>query len=418
MSTDSQLAAAPVTPGFQRATSALSEFLGIEPRMMVETLKKQCFPGMHPDQISDAQLAAFISVANSMGLNPLIPGMLYAYPAKNGGIVPVSGPDGVLKKLDEKVEQGKLEPFECTVYPEDVTQKPTHAVAKIWRKGSERPAVYTAVYAEWAINANPNWASRPRHMLWLRAIKQCARQVIHGVPYDEDDVKIGDMMNVTPPVVTEPVTPPAPERPAAPTRSKKGAAAVVENPSPAESKPDSKARGNVVEGNIVEGEFTQQPPANAPDTPAPASQPDPVATLRAKQEAAIKAKAAEAAAKEAAGKETKESPPPKAALADGETITVTAEITDIATMMSKFRGAEVPLVQAQLKNGYSGIVRHYGGGKVTDADKKTVAADPLYQLGAVRKFTLKGALNKVNNTVVALVEKIEAVEAPGETDME
>ena len=62
MSTDSQLATAPVNPGFHKATSALSATLGIEPRMMVETLKKQCFPNMNPDAVTGVITEAVVAV--------------------------------------------------------------------------------------------------------------------------------------------------------------------------------------------------------------------------------------------------------------------------------------------------------------------------------------------------------------------
>jgi hypothetical protein len=48
--------------------------------------------------------------------------------------------------------------------------------------------------SEWRINSNPNWNTRPRHMLGLRSLKHCARQIIHGLPYDIDDREI---INIT-----------------------------------------------------------------------------------------------------------------------------------------------------------------------------------------------------------------------------
>jgi hypothetical protein len=125
-----------------------------------------------------------------MGVNPLLPGMLYAFPDGRGGIVPMMGPDGVMKKLSEM----KGVTYECIVYPEDVTQPPTHATAKIYVEGKERPYTYTAVYSEWATS---NWGKKPRHWNWLRALKQCARQVIHGLPLDEEEITLGGMVNVT-----------------------------------------------------------------------------------------------------------------------------------------------------------------------------------------------------------------------------
>src|SRR6478736_2938617 len=98
-----------------KASDQLASFLGIEKGMMLETLKAQCFKGKRPDEVTDAQLAAFISTANVLQVNPLVPGMLYAYPERNGGITPILGPDGVFKKLDEFIASGKLRGYECDV---------------------------------------------------------------------------------------------------------------------------------------------------------------------------------------------------------------------------------------------------------------------------------------------------------------
>ena len=62
------------------SSEQLSVFLGMEKRMMLDTLKVQCFKNKRPEEVSDEQLAAFVSVANVLQLNPLVPGMLYAYP--------------------------------------------------------------------------------------------------------------------------------------------------------------------------------------------------------------------------------------------------------------------------------------------------------------------------------------------------
>lgn len=378
MSTDSQLATAPVTPGFHRATSALSEVLGVEPRMMIDTIKKQCFPGMSPDAISDAQLAAFISVANALKLNPLIPGMLYAYPGKNGGIVPVTGPDGVLQKLDECISDGKLDGYECTVFPEDVSLKPTHAVAKIWRKGSERPAVFTAIFGEWHVSQNPNWGSRPRHMIWLRALKQCARQVIHGVPYDEDDVRTSDMLNVTP-EAEKPV-----DRAAPPPRTKKekGANAVPTTPPAID--------------------VTATPAVEPPKTEKPAETPDPQSATPPPESPK---------AEPAPG----ENPAPAKArttLNANETATFLCVVIrcDGIIINDGSTGKKVPTssTSATLAGEYAGTVYHIGG--ASSKDGKEVPNAP-WAVGARVKVTLFGRLNNISKQVMTMVTAVEAADA-------
>ncbi len=206
------------------ASTQLAQRLGVTKEHMIETVKAQCFK--NPGNVSDTQLAAFFSIANEMGVNPLLPGMLYAYPTQGGGIVPMMGPDGVFKKLSE---HPSVDSWEVQVYPEDVTQPPTHAIAKIYRKGSTHPLTFTAVVSEWMIKQNPNWIVRPRHMIHIRALKQCARQVIHGIPFDEDERQISEMVNVTP-VQDSPSPAASVSRPTAPARRGSAAAAKAAQP--------------------------------------------------------------------------------------------------------------------------------------------------------------------------------------------
>lgn len=364
MSNESELATVPVTPGFHRATSTLATTLGIEPRMMVDTLKKQCFPGQHADAISDAQLAAFISVANALKLNPLVPGMLYAYPSKNGGIVPVTGPDGVFKMLDEHITEDKLEGYECEVFPEDTTLKPTHAVATIWRKGREHPSKYTAIFSEWVVGSNPNWSSRPRHMIWVRALKQCARQVIHGIPFDEDEVVIGEMRNVTPP----------PDRAPPPSRSTKGAKAAKENAAKADVVIDA------VPGDPAPAETTAPtpaPPPPAPDTPAP----EPAPTQAA----------------------------PRAFLKPDEELTVDIEIVSLRGVMlgPKDKPAEQkPSVIAKVQGGFEGEIRAEGHGSVVGDN---IVPNATWVAGAKMTVTLFG--RQMPNGVKAYVESVDTTKA-------
>jgi hypothetical protein len=225
------------------ASNALAQRLGVEKGHMLATIKAQCFK-CDPEKVSDTQLAAFVSIAHDMGVNPLLPGMLYAFPDGRGGIVPMMGPDGVMKKLSEM----KGVTYECIVYPEDVTQPPTHATAKIYVEGKERPYTYTAVYSEWATS---NWGKKPRHWNWLRALKQCARQVIHGLPMDEEEITLGGMVNVT-----DTAPEPAPERPKPPARRGGAAAAMAATETPAaDPKPEPKKdAAPTIEAEIVDAD--------------------------------------------------------------------------------------------------------------------------------------------------------------------
>lgn len=338
------------------ASAQLAAFIGMEPRMMLDTVKAQCFK-CDPTRVSDAQLAAFVSIANEMRVNPLLPGMLYAYPSQ-GAIVPMMGPDGVYMKL---ASNPAVDGWDVTVYPEDPTQAPTHAVAKIYRKGSERPLTYTAVLSEWKLASNPNWNSRPRHMLTIRALKQCARQVIHGIPFDEDERVIMDAINVTGTADTPPVTRPAPR-----TRSPKGAAAVAENPVLAQPVPVQPAAEPV----------TPEPPAEpapAEVAPPPANEPSPVSS--------------------------------RAFLQDGETLEAGVKVVELKAGAMKSGDVTTPSVKAKVSGGYVGEVYHLNGAK-----ESAGAFEPLppWKVGVELKVVLVGKKNS-KGTVVAYVQGVEAV---------
>lgn len=360
-----------------KASDQLAAFLGIEKGMMLETLKAQCFKGKRPDEVSDAQLAAFVSTANVLQVNPLVPGMLYAYPERNGGITPILGPDGVFKKLDEFIASGKLSGFECEVFM-GADGKPERAEAVIHRAEGQKPAKYTAYYSEWSVTSNTNWQARPRHMLWVRAIKQAARQVIHGLPMDADEYEIANLNNVTPPES-------APERPAPKPRSPKGAAVVKENA--------PKVVDAVIEMVAETPPATTQAPAPEP-TPAPAK---------------VESFADAAAAVEPAKKV--EPPKPvapanpepvaqKAMLADGEALEVVASVESFKTEIAKRNGADWPYVKARVTSPqFAGDVSMTDGGL---ADGKPIAA---WQLDRPVVLKLRGKRYK-SGALITLVESI------------
>lgn len=285
------------------ASNALAARLGVEKGHMLATIKAQCFK-CDPEKVSDTQLAAFVSIAHDMGVNPLLPGMLYAFPDGRGGIVPMMGPDGVMKKLAEL----KGVTYECTVYPEDVTLPPTHATARIYVEGKERPYTYTAVYAEWATQ---NWAKKPRHWNWLRALKQCARQVIHGLPMDEEEIKLDGMYNVTGTVAEETPTSHKVNRRA-------GASQVVTNAasSLAETATD-KVTAQTIEAEIVTAEPAAAEPSDA-DMARAEQEAKEAAEKAAREEAEKAERKAKAKAEKAAKEKAEQEAKAKAAAAEVE----------------------------------------------------------------------------------------------------
>lgn len=192
------------TLGIDRASATLAAMLGIEPAAMIRTMKAQCFRGVDPDKVTHEQLAALCSVASALQLNPLLPGMLYAYPDR-GGIMPMIGPDGVFKLLSSNPA---VRSWVSDVNEYDGNGVPVSATATIFMAdGSERRK--TVLYSEWFVGSNPNWKARPSHMLEIRALKQCARQVIHGIPWDDDERVIATATMVPSERIAPPALPPA-----------------------------------------------------------------------------------------------------------------------------------------------------------------------------------------------------------------
>lgn len=267
------------------ASDKLAISLGVEKAHMLQTIKAQCFRNTTPDRVSDTQLAAYVQIASNLRLNPLLPGMLYAYPERNGGITPIIGPDGIFLMLSSNPD---IEGW-STKHEEIGGEPACTATIKHKRLGEISKTVFLN---EWKVANNPNWATRPRHMLEIRALKQCARQVIHGVPFDEDEyasraIDTG-LAHEAPPAKN--VTPP-PSRPRTPARSAQGAAAVKENADapkaedkkPEASKPADEPQKADAKADEAVGDFTPHEEA-APDD-APAEAPQPVTTLAVGQTA-------------------------------------------------------------------------------------------------------------------------------------
>lgn len=228
------------------ASDRLSQALAISKEHMILTIKAQCFKGTHPDRVSDTQLAAYIQVSQALmaeapKFNPLLPGFLYAYPDKGGGITPIIGPDGIFALLASNPEiEGWSTKFET--FDGDVA-----CVATIKHKRLGEISK-TCFLKEWKVSSNPNWESRPKHMLEIRALKHAARQCIHGMPMDADELalaKANKGFEHALPVMEEgaaagepaAAAPEAPVRPARPARKAGVAAAVPEKkaePVPAE----------------------------------------------------------------------------------------------------------------------------------------------------------------------------------------
>ncbi len=370
-----------------KASQQLASLIGMDPAAMLDTIKAQCFK-TNPANVTNEQLAAFVSIAAEMQVNPLLPGMLYAYPIQGGGIIPIMGPDGIYKKLSERDD---IVSWETEVLPADVSMPPTHAITRIWRKDRDKPISYTALLSEWKINSNPNWNTRPRHMLALRSLKHAARQLIHGMPGDEDDRHIMSEINVTPGAEGQ-APAPAVDRPAPPKRSPKGAAAVSEA-----------EKGKVID--ITSTPAGNTPPAAEEKKVAPAEPPKNVEPP--KQE--------EKKSEPAPDPKSKSADAPRTKLIAEEEFVCTATVKEIFTLLINVSGTPQPSVQANIEGEFEGKVFEFGGATKDAASGDLAPTNPAWKVGGKVKLLLFGRVNKNTQVVMPVVRKVESAEGSPNT---
>lgn len=154
----------------------LGESFGMEGdgHELLQILKSTAFKG----QVTDAQMAALMVVANQYQLNPFTR-ELFAFPDKNNGIVPVVGVDGWSRIINSHPQFDGIE-FE---------QEAQSCTCIIYRKDRQRPIKVTEWMDECKRGTGP-WQSHPRRMLRHKAMIQCARLAFgYGGIYDQDEAE-------------------------------------------------------------------------------------------------------------------------------------------------------------------------------------------------------------------------------------
>ena len=369
-----------------KASTELSTFLGMEVSAMIDAVKSQCFKGKRPEEVTDAQLATYVSVANALKLNPLLPGQMYPYPDRNGAVTVMIGPDGVFTLLSnhpDVIAQKDGGAAFWTEHGKDADGKDTctgyinHRTKGLLKK--------TIWIDEWVVSSNPNWASRRHHMSEVRALKQTARMVIHGLPMDSDEHTIGEMLNVTPATAEQT---PAVERKDPPARSKKGIAAVVEN-KPVE-KPAEKA---------IEVATTTVTEAKAEIVAEPVKE---VVVEKPVEE--VKPESVKEVVKEP----VKEATVSRAFLKDGEEMQAVCQVTAVEPLVANIKGTATPSVKIHLKGQFFGEAYHFGGA-TTEGDK--IIPLPAWKVGATVRLSLVGRMNNKTNKVLVRVEKLSEASA-------
>lgn len=133
-------ALAPQSKG-QLITRFASRF-GVDPAQVFSILKQTAFRQADGREISNEQMAALLIVADQYGLNPFTR-EIYAYPDKNGAVVPVVGVDGWNRIANDHPQFDGLEFAWSDEIVEMDGAKPCPAwvEVKVFRKDRGRPIV-------------------------------------------------------------------------------------------------------------------------------------------------------------------------------------------------------------------------------------------------------------------------------------
>jgi phage recombination protein Bet len=166
------LAARP--PGLVERTAAR---VGVDPDKLLATLKATAFRTGTDKTVSNEQMLALLAVAERHNLDPFTK-EIYAYPDKGGGIVPVIGVDGWIRKANEHPE------FDGWGYEYD--PKEQAGTCTIYRKDRTHPTAITEYVAE-CRRDTPPWKQSPRRMIRNRAIAQCVRLAFGFAGIHDDD---------------------------------------------------------------------------------------------------------------------------------------------------------------------------------------------------------------------------------------
>lgn len=177
--------------------SKLAKTLGMEGEGsdLIQTLKATAFKG----EVTDAQMAALLLVANQYGLSPWTK-EIYAFPDKNNGIVPVVGVDGWARIINSHPQFDGIEFHHADEFVTMPGAKPSPEWIEchIHRKDRSRPVVvreyldevYRAPFKGKYGDVTGPWQTHTKRFLRHKAMIQCARLAFgYGGIYDQDEAE-------------------------------------------------------------------------------------------------------------------------------------------------------------------------------------------------------------------------------------
>lgn len=184
-------------------TLAMAERFGVEPDHLINSLKTTVFKGRNGETPTDAQMVALLLVSQQYNLNPFTK-EIYAFPTKDGGIVPIVGVDGWNRIINEHPEMDGIEFNESPdwVTPEGGKPCPTWIECIIYRKDRTHPTkvkeyldetykppvTKKGQYGEYTIDSP--WQTHTKRFLRHKAEIQCSR-IAFGYTgiYDQDEAE-------------------------------------------------------------------------------------------------------------------------------------------------------------------------------------------------------------------------------------
>lgn len=173
----------------------------LDPEKFKTTIKATVMrPGKDGRQATDEEFMTFLMVANKYDLDPFT-NEIYAFPAKKGGIIPVVGVDGYVRKICNHSEFNGMEIVfsDDKVTPEGGKDCPEWCEVKLYRKGVERPIIVReyvdevyrpAFKSKDGYESTGPWQTHTKRMLRHKTIIQAGRVAgfMVGV-YDEDEAQ-------------------------------------------------------------------------------------------------------------------------------------------------------------------------------------------------------------------------------------
>jgi hypothetical protein len=154
---------------------------GMEPAAFEATVRATCSPtGKDSRPLTREEFAAFLLVAKQYGLNPLTK-EIYAYPRRDGGIVPVVSVDGWINLINSHPQCDGWE----TIENHDEKGGLVSVTTIMHRKDRKVPTTKTEYLAECVRDTIP-WKMKHR-MLGHKSLIQCGRQAFGFAGIQDDD---------------------------------------------------------------------------------------------------------------------------------------------------------------------------------------------------------------------------------------